>query len=64
MSDPRYNENMSNSLLRNINNGRLTEEPASTNRNNPIAVGGSRISRGLSRDRDLRAQGNANNGPP
>ena len=55
MSNPSYND-LSSSVNRNTNNGRLTEEPGPPNRSIPIAMNGARLSRGLSRDRDQRAQ--------
>ena len=53
MSNPSYND-LSSSVNRNANNGRLTEEPGPANRSIPIDVNGARLSRGLSRDRDQR----------
>ena len=36
MSDPRYNDNISNQVIQNINNGKMSEEQGSSNRNNAI----------------------------
>ena len=54
MSDPRYNDNISNQVLQSLNNGRTPEEQGSSNRNNPISIGSTHISSSLSRDRDAK----------
>lgn len=56
MSNPSYND-LSSSINRNTTNGRLTEEPGPTTRSIPTVNNGTRLSRGLSRDRDHRVNG-------
>lgn len=58
MSNPSYND-LTSSINRNAANGRLTEEPGPTTRSIPTVNNGTRLSRGLSRDRDKRVHGQA-----